>query len=78
MKALPGKNSQATTRSFHRPIQDYVNGLAAYDMLTDHFEEIPAHKLKSNEPGSRAETMARQEIPLFLALRAKKVLGLRS
>jgi ubiquinone/menaquinone biosynthesis C-methylase UbiE len=78
MKALPGKNSQATTRSFHRPIQDYVNGLAAYDMLTDHFEEIPAHKLKSKEPGSRAETMARQEIPLFLALRAKKVLGLRS
>jgi SAM-dependent methyltransferase len=73
MKSLPGTSTQATTRSFHRPIQDYVNGLAVHGLLTDHFAEIPAHKLKSREPGSRAETMARQEIPLFLGIRARKI-----
>jgi SAM-dependent methyltransferase len=73
MKALPGKDVRATTRSFHRPIQAYVNGLAEHELLTEHLDELPAHKLESTEPGGRAETIARREIPLFLAIRARKL-----
>jgi hypothetical protein len=71
LKALPGKNT-ATTRSFHRPLQAYVNGLADQGLLVDRMEEIPAQKLAGGGAGSKAERMARDEIPLFLGLRARK------
>jgi ubiquinone/menaquinone biosynthesis C-methylase UbiE len=75
MKPLPGRDVPSTTRSFHRPIQDYVNGLSAQGLLTDRFEEIVAHRLKGSEAGGRAEKIAREEIPLFLVIRARKVAG---
>lgn len=75
MKTLPGRDVHATTRSFHRPIGAYVNGLAEVGLLVDRMEEIPAHKLKTPEGNSRAETLARKEIPLFLAMRAQKIIG---
>lgn len=74
MKALPGRDQQRTTRSFHRPVSAYVNGLAEQGLLVDRMDEIPAHKLQTGKDG-RAENMARQEIPLFLALRAIKLLS---
>jgi SAM-dependent methyltransferase len=73
MKSLPGRQTSAPTRSFHRPIQDYVNGLAAHGMLVERMEEIPGHKLTRNPDHPRAEEMARREIPLFLGLRARKL-----
>lgn len=73
MKAHPGANAGKTTRSFHRPVQAYVNTLAHNGLLVDHMDEIPAHKLKGTGPSPRAETTARNEIPLFLALRARKI-----
>jgi len=72
MKVLPGRESQARTRSFHRPIRDYVNGLTRNGMLVDYLDEIPAHRIKSGESASKAETAAREEIPLFLSIRAVK------
>lgn len=72
MKPLPGREA-ATTRSFHRPIEAYVNTLSRFDLLIDKMEEIPAQKLAGGGRSTRAETLARQEIPLFLALRARKV-----
>jgi SAM-dependent methyltransferase len=73
LKALPGKDSRATTRSFHRPLQSYVNALGASQLLTDHIEELPGYKLSSSSHSPKAEETARTEIPLFLALRAIKV-----
>jgi SAM-dependent methyltransferase len=72
MKQFSGKDSQGVTRSFHRPIQDYVNGLAECGLLVDHMAEIPAHKLRVEGTTPRADNIARKEIPLFLGLRALK------
>ncbi|HYE61385.1 MAG TPA: pseudouridine synthase [Phycisphaerales bacterium] len=59
-----------TTVTFHRPIQTYVNALAAAGLLVDAMEEWPS--VRSSQPGPRAaeENRARREIPMFLALRA--------
>jgi SAM-dependent methyltransferase len=73
MKPYPGRDNKSATRSFHRPIEAYVNGLSARGLLIDRLDEVPAHKLKAQGKNTRAENLARQEIPLFLALRARKV-----
>jgi ubiquinone/menaquinone biosynthesis C-methylase UbiE len=70
MKPYPGK--QGVTRSFHRPISLYVNSLAELGFLIDHLDEIPAHKLAGPAAGQKAENLARREIPLFLAMRARR------
>mgnify|MGYP001313761519 CR=1 FL=1 len=73
MKAYPGRDNKATTRSFHRPIEAYVNGLADQCMLVDRFDEIPGPKGPAFGASARAERLASQEIPLFLALRGRQV-----
>jgi ubiquinone/menaquinone biosynthesis C-methylase UbiE len=60
----PYQGSSGTTTSFHRPISDYVNGLAAAGLWVDHLDEITSYKSDDNP--------AEAEIPLFMALRAKK------
>lgn len=61
------------TRSFHRPLQEYVNGLAGCGLLVDAMREIPTYKVaRDGEPNARAQNLANQEIPLFLALSARK------
>lgn len=68
MKAHAGGGA---TRSYHRPLSAYVNGLAACGQYVDRIREIPK---PSDAPGphARAERRASEEIPLFLALRAVK------
>jgi hypothetical protein len=73
MKPFPGREVRGVTRSFHRPIQAYVNGLADHGFCLDRLEEIPAHKSSKSAPSERAERMARREIPLFLGLRARRI-----
>jgi SAM-dependent methyltransferase len=73
MKVLPGRDSRATTRSFHRPVQAYINGLGESGLMVDRMDEIPAPKLIGAAGSTRAEKLARQEIPLFLAIRARYV-----
>lgn len=72
MKQHPGKESGVTI-SFHRPIKDYINGLAQVGLLVDQMEEltIGAHSLKKDR--TKAERMADDEFPLFLAIRARKL-----
>lgn len=70
MKPYPGKTG--VTRSFHRPLSAYVNGLAAHGLLVDHLDELPGFKLQAG-PTPKANEMARLEIPLFLGLRALKL-----
>lgn len=65
MKTYPGQESGVTI-SFHRPLHEYVNGLAACGLLVDRLEEIASNvTLKTNPADS--------EIPLFMGLRARKV-----
>ena len=60
----------APTRSFHRPLGDYVNGLAGYGFRVDALRE-PGDLPEGERPGRRpARGNADAEIPLFLALRA--------
>jgi SAM-dependent methyltransferase len=72
MKAY-GRARQSATRSFHRPLGAYINGLAACGLLVDCVREIPTYQVAQAGPHARAENLANQEIPLFLGLRARKV-----
>jgi ubiquinone/menaquinone biosynthesis C-methylase UbiE len=72
MKSLPGK-TEAATRSFHRPLGAYINALAEAGPLVEQMDEIPAHKIAAPQSSVQAAHRARQEIPLFLGLRARKV-----
>ena len=41
-------------------------------LLIDALEEWPSHKTSTSGPRAAAENQARKEIPMFLALRARK------
>lgn len=69
----PGKDPDAYTWTFHKPLEQYVRSMRNAGLLIDALEEWPSHK--TSEPGPRAvtENTARKEIPMFLALRGVKV-----
>jgi hypothetical protein len=58
MKPYPG--GRGVSRSFHRPLEAYINGLGSQGLLVECVREIAAPK-------------EAQEIPLFLGLRARKL-----
>lgn len=69
MKAL---GAGPPTRSFHRPISTYVNGLAALGFTIDEMREL-ADLPAERQPGRRSEDgRADREIPLFLGLRGRR------
>ncbi|MBI1369425.1 MAG: methyltransferase domain-containing protein [Planctomycetes bacterium] len=69
----PGKKDGTYTWTFHRPIETYINALAKAGLVTDAMHEWPSHKVSQPGPRAKAENTARKEIPLFLALRARKL-----
>jgi SAM-dependent methyltransferase len=70
MKPYP-KAESGTTISFHRPLHQYINTLAMYGCMVDYLDEIVTHR-----PGSgHHERRADEEFPLFMALRARGVMG---
>lgn len=71
MKSHIGRQSGKTI-SFHRPLSAYINGLAAVGLLVDALDELPTYK-KASGPNAKAENLANQEIPIFAALRARKL-----
>ena len=71
LKPYPGESG--VSRSFHRPLQDYINTLAQNHLWVDQLIEIPTYKTATTGPRAKAENLANQEIPLFLCLRAWKV-----
>jgi SAM-dependent methyltransferase len=71
MKPYPGGEGR-TTRSFHRPLEMYVNTLSDCGFCIDRMIEAPGHRISTGAPSARAERLARDEIPLFLGLRARK------
>jgi len=72
MKQYPGQQTGVTI-SFHRPLSVYVNTLAAHGLLVERLDEIPVGDFALKQNRSKAEIRADGEIPLFLALRARKV-----
>jgi len=68
--AHPGRKDGAYTWSFHKPVEAYVKALRAAGMLIDTIEEWTSHKKSDSGPRARAENIARQEIPMFMAMRA--------
>lgn len=66
----PGSDPGVHTWSFHRPLQAYVRALAKAGLMIDAIEEWTSHKESDSGPRANAENIARQEIPLFLAIRA--------
>ncbi len=71
--AHPGSAPHVKTYSYHRPLSSYVNELAKHGLVIDALEEWVSNKNSDSGPRAKAENVARQEIPMFLALRAKKV-----
>lgn len=70
--AARGLGSEVTPH-FHRPLQAYVNTLGNAGLLVDHVEEWVSPKRSTAGAREQALDRARREIPLFLALRARKV-----
>jgi SAM-dependent methyltransferase len=73
-QAAEGKPA-VTTVTWHRPIEVYVHAFAAAGMLIDALEEWPSHRVSQPGPRAAEEDRARREIPMFLAMRARKVAG---
>jgi ubiquinone/menaquinone biosynthesis C-methylase UbiE len=71
--AHPGSAPTVKTYSYHRPISAYVNALAKHGLLVDTLEEWISNKVSDSGPKAKAENVARKEIPLFLAIRARKI-----
>lgn len=67
--AHPGRKDGRYTWTFHRPLQEYVRTLAKAGLLVDAMQEWPSHKESDSGPRARAENVAREEIPMFLAMR---------
>ncbi|MEX2212524.1 MAG: class I SAM-dependent methyltransferase [Phycisphaeraceae bacterium] len=72
----PGKDPTRYTWSFHRPLGTYVKALRQAGLLVEAIEEWASHKHSDSGPRAKAENDARKEIPLFMAIKARKVPGL--
>lgn len=68
----PGAEQKSErTLTYHRPLSWYVNTLVDTGFMLDHMEEWTSHRESQPGPRQKAENYARQEFPMFLALRAR-------
>jgi len=58
------------TQTYHRPLQTYVQHLAAHGLWVDRLEEWPSPRRSQPGPRAAEEDRARREIPMFLGIRA--------
>jgi SAM-dependent methyltransferase len=70
--AHPGKEPSRYTWTFHRPLQSYVKSMSRAGLCIDGMEEWTSHKLSEPGPRAKAENSARREIPMFIAIRARR------
>lgn len=73
MQMHPGDAPGVKTTSYHRPISSYVTALSKAGFMIDDMEEWISHKESTSGPRARAENRIRKEIPMFLAIRARKL-----
>lgn len=72
--ANPGKGERSSvTYSYHRPLSVFMKELVKAGFVVDAIEEWTSHRESDSGPRARAENRARKEIPLFMAIRAKKM-----
>lgn len=66
----PGEKTGEVTWSYHRPLSAYFKALKNAGFVVEDMEEWGSHKI--SQPGTRAkaENLAREEFPLFMAVRA--------
>lgn len=69
----PGDAPDVKTTSFHRPISSFITSLAASGFVVDAMEEWISHKESTSGPRAKAENRIRKEVPMFLAIRGRKV-----
>lgn len=72
IQAHPGSAPSVVTTSYHRPLSAYMAALLAAGMVIDGFEEWISNRISTRGPRAKAENVAREEIPMFLAIRARK------
>ena len=68
----PGKTDSETTWSFHKPLSKYSEELNKAGMVIEKIEEWISDK-KSMGGAAKMENIAREEIPLFMAICAVKI-----
>ena len=68
-----GRGRPLTTTTYHRPISAYVAALANAGFAVDALEEWVSQRTSDSGPRAKAENRAREEFPLFLAIRARKI-----
>jgi ubiquinone/menaquinone biosynthesis C-methylase UbiE len=69
----PGASPEEKTYSYHRPLQTYINALARHGFMVDGIEELISNRVSDSGPKAKAENFARNEFPLFMAIRAIKI-----
>ncbi len=73
MQMHPGDAPTINTTSFHRPISSYITALSAAGFMVDAMEEWISHKESTSGPRAKAENRVRREVPMFLAIRGRKM-----
>ena len=68
--AHPGQDPSLSTPSFHRSMSWYSKILADAGFVIDTLEEWTSPAVSDSGPRAHAENIAREEIPLFLGIRA--------
>lgn len=69
----PGKKDGWDTWSFHLPLSTYTSYLAEAGFVVEKLEEWASDKKSAPGPNARREDLARDEIPLFMTIVARKV-----
>ena len=69
----PGRGGDEHTVFFHRPLAAYLNALGQARLAVTAAEELLSHRVSQPGGHSRGENRARQEFPVFLALKAVKL-----
>lgn len=69
----PGSKSNKKTISYHRSLQDFFKPLARAGFAVSRLEEWVSYKASGKGPRQKAEDTARKEIPLFMALEARRL-----
>ena len=68
----PGKGNKQITWTYHRPLQAYVKIGSACGFVIDSIEELVSDKVSEGKH-AKQENLARQEIPMFMTMRFRKM-----
>lgn len=60
------------TTTYHRPLSAYVAAFVRAEFAVTGLEEWASSRTSDSGPHAKAENLARREIPMFLAIIAKR------